>query len=77
MTVQCNKADTCRQTECPHFEEHDPMWGLEYVGGRGETLTCYCDRRTCGQREPWIEVQCVVKVKQATEVARERQLQPA
>lgn len=77
MTVRCSEYKDCPQTECPHYKEHEIMWGLEYVGGKGERPVCYCEARVCGLREPWVRVKCVevirdepVVLEQELELAR-------
>lgn len=73
MTVRCSEHKDCPHKKCPHYKEHEPMWGLEYIGGKGEVETCYCDKRTCGLRALWIEVMCLpvekVKISEANQVA--------
>lgn len=58
--VRCVQYRNCPNTRCPHYEEHEPYWGLTYIGfSRGERPTCYCDERTCGLREPLKKVKCL------------------
>lgn len=77
MTVRCSEYKDCPVTDCPHRVEHKPSFTFEWIGGVGE-VESYCDKvkRTCGLREPWVEVQCKEVVK-PPEVLRERELQLA
>lgn len=59
--VRCSEWENCPFEDCYHWKEHQPYIELVHIGGKGDSEPQPCDKvsRTCGFRDPWVEVKCL------------------